>query len=163
MILKIVFSHGRPISCYSLSHIWMSAMRLLLVAYLALKTAHAQIKRESLILPVPTLYQCWQALAATLSAFSAATHINIFTSSTVYTKLNVLLLLLCCCCCFFLLFQQCKTIRGAFTLQVPTGTVICFSYKQVTQTVLIWFGFFTKQATICSRDSSSHPSYVLFC
>lgn len=45
----------------------MSAMRLLLVAYLALKTAHAQKKKESLSLPVPTLY-CWQALAATLSA-----------------------------------------------------------------------------------------------
>lgn len=42
-------------------------MRLLLVAYLALKTAHAQ-KKESLSLPMPTLYQCWQALAATLSA-----------------------------------------------------------------------------------------------
>lgn len=70
----------------------MSAMRLLLVAYLALKTAHEQKKNnkkqntnpQSLSVPVPTLYQRWQAVAATLSA---AIFINKFnTSSTVRSK-----------------------------------------------------------------------------
>lgn len=45
--LKLFFSHGRPITCYFLSHIWMAAMRLHLVAYLALKTDCAQKKEKS--------------------------------------------------------------------------------------------------------------------
>lgn len=72
----------------------MSAMRLLLVAYLALKTAHAQVKRKS----YPTCANIVSVLAGTGSHtfcfffFPAATLINIFTSSTVCTKLSVLLL-----------------------------------------------------------------------
>lgn len=68
-----------------------------------------------------------------------------------------------CCCCSFSLFQQCKTIRAAFTLQLPTATALYFFFTQTSHTEGVDLVWFLHQATICSRDSSGHPCPVLFC
>lgn len=67
----------------------MTAMRLLLAAYLALKTDRVQKKKPENILwkpTVPTLYESWQALAAALYAVMLLNKLII--SSTACAKLN---------------------------------------------------------------------------